>query len=215
MKRPRKRTFHPLRTSIPPDKPRTIAPESMSATAARPWAQTARRKNVGNQSRSNQRQKRLGRAHHTRLRNIAQAHYSPLALLPISRVPQPRTCSPTRHNYPSDGLARHHVYGQTLPFNNPYSSDSIRDGRKQMITIPANSVVKVTGGPTGNDRLIDVLSDGRVVMMFTQDLQVRGEEIPDQSGNVIVRRRSSTTARLDRVPSRSLGIQSTLERPGL
>src|SRR5216684_9312870 len=49
----------------------------MPATTARSWAQTARRKNVGNQSRSNQRQKDSARAHHTRLRNNAQTH-SPL-----------------------------------------------------------------------------------------------------------------------------------------
>lgn len=54
------------------------------------------------------------------------------------------------------------------------------DGRRVAITLPRGAVVKVVAGPTSDgDRLVDVISEGRVVTLFAFDLTVRGTEIKD------------------------------------
>jgi hypothetical protein len=50
-------------------------------------------------------------------------------------------------------------------------------GKRVAVTIPSGAIFKVVSGPRHNDRLIDVLWDGRVVQMFTVDIEVRGTEI--------------------------------------
>jgi len=37
-------------------------------------------------------------------------------------------------------------------------------------------------GPLGNDRMIDILCDGRTLAMFSVDLDTRGTEIKEASG---------------------------------
>ena len=51
------------------------------------------------------------------------------------------------------------------------------EGRPSAVTVPANAVVVVVAGPHNGDRLLDVLLEGRTVMMFTIDVRERGEEI--------------------------------------
>jgi hypothetical protein len=51
-------------------------------------------------------------------------------------------------------------------------------GKREAITIPEKAIVKVISGPTSErDRMVDVLWDGQVVVMFAVDLIARGEEI--------------------------------------
>jgi hypothetical protein len=44
-------------------------------------------------------------------------------------------------------------------------------------TVAVGTVVEVSNGPIDGDRLVDVVWDGRDVMMFTQDLRSRAERI--------------------------------------
>jgi hypothetical protein len=44
-------------------------------------------------------------------------------------------------------------------------------------TVASGTVVEVSDGPIDGDRLVDVIWDGRNVMMFTQDLRSRAERI--------------------------------------
>lgn len=59
--------------------------------------------------------------------------------------------------------------------------DSI-EGKRVAVTVPAGNIVKVTSGPRDdNDRMVDVLWDGRIVVMFAIDVNVRGTEVMPQA----------------------------------
>jgi hypothetical protein len=51
------------------------------------------------------------------------------------------------------------------------------DGKRVGVTIPSGAVIKVVSGPRYYERLTDVLWNGRVVQMFTVDIDARGIEI--------------------------------------
>jgi hypothetical protein len=55
------------------------------------------------------------------------------------------------------------------------------DGNRLAITVPAGETIKVVPGPRHGDRMIDVLWNGRVVMMFAVDVEGRGTEVIDFS----------------------------------
>ena len=44
-------------------------------------------------------------------------------------------------------------------------------------TVASGTVVEVGDGPMEGDKLVDVVWDGRNVMMFTQDLRSRAERV--------------------------------------
>jgi hypothetical protein len=44
-------------------------------------------------------------------------------------------------------------------------------------TVSSGTLVEVAGGPLDGDRLVDVVWNGRKVMMFTQDLRSRAQPI--------------------------------------
>jgi len=70
--------------------------------------------------------------------------------------------------------------GRRFKLENPTLALDVIDGRRVAITLPRGAVVKVVAGPTGDgDRLVDVISEGRVVTLFAFDLTVRGTEIKD------------------------------------
>jgi hypothetical protein len=70
--------------------------------------------------------------------------------------------------------------GRRFKLENPTLALDVVDGRRVAITLPRGAVVKVVAGPTSDgDRLVDVISEGRVVTMFVFDLTVRGTEIKD------------------------------------
>ncbi len=50
------------------------------------------------------------------------------------------------------------------------------DGRMQFLTIRAGALIEVAG-ETQQSGLIDVICDGRLVTMFEQDIEDRGEPI--------------------------------------
>jgi len=51
------------------------------------------------------------------------------------------------------------------------------DGVYVARTVASGTVIEVCSGPLNGDRLLEVVWDGRKVMMFTQDLRSRAELI--------------------------------------
>ncbi len=61
--------------------------------------------------------------------------------------------------------------------NDPTIAMFQEEGRYVARTVASGTVVEVSDGPLDGDRLVDVIWDGRNVMMFTQDLRSRAERI--------------------------------------
>jgi hypothetical protein len=54
----------------------------------------------------------------------------------------------------------------------------VADGNRIATTIPAGQTIRVLSGPRPDDRrMVDVLWGERTLVMFTEDLERRGEEI--------------------------------------
>ena len=52
------------------------------------------------------------------------------------------------------------------------------DDKRVAVTVPAGTIIEVTGGPRPNDRrMVDVRRDGRALVMFLEDVQNRGEAV--------------------------------------
>ena len=52
------------------------------------------------------------------------------------------------------------------------------NGHHQAQTVPVGTVIRIVDGkPFDGERLMDVEWDGKIVMMFTQDLRLRTEEV--------------------------------------
>jgi len=52
------------------------------------------------------------------------------------------------------------------------------DGRRVAIHVPQGEIVKVISGPRPDDkRMVDILWDGRTLVIFADDIQLRGEEV--------------------------------------
>ena len=51
------------------------------------------------------------------------------------------------------------------------------DGPRTAFMIPAGAFVKILSGPNEEDRMIDILWDGRVIAAFAVDIVNRGEEV--------------------------------------
>ena len=56
-------------------------------------------------------------------------------------------------------------------------------GEKRIaVTVPAKQVIEVIRGPRPDDkRMVDVRWDGKVLVMFHEDIEDRGEEIADRA----------------------------------
>ena len=50
---------------------------------------------------------------------------------------------------------------------------------RSILTIPAGDTITVVSRPRDGDRMVDVLWEGKLVLMFAIDVQERGEEITD------------------------------------
>ncbi len=54
------------------------------------------------------------------------------------------------------------------------------EGHRRTLAIPAGEVIKVVAGPTSQpDQMVDVLWQGRVLTMFTLDVNVPGTEVEE------------------------------------
>ena len=55
------------------------------------------------------------------------------------------------------------------------------NGRRIAVTVPADATIKVVSGLSDGSQLLDVLWEGRVVAMFSIDVDRRGIEIAEHS----------------------------------
>jgi late competence protein required for DNA uptake (superfamily II DNA/RNA helicase) len=76
------------------------------------------------------------------------------------------------------------IRGQRYRLNIPTLAIIKQDGHNAPITIPSGAVVKITSGPLDGDRLIDVIWDGKVAMMFTTDILERGVRLEELKRHV-------------------------------
>ena len=76
------------------------------------------------------------------------------------------------------------MQGQVFRLKTPtlgiISSD---DSHRVAVTIPKDAIVTVVNGPLDSNRLVDVLWEGKTVMMFTQDPRNRGERVEGASAS--------------------------------
>ena len=74
--------------------------------------------------------------------------------------------------------------GKEYKLQKPTLALEVIGGKRYTVTIPDGAVLKVLSGPTGaGDRMVDVLFEGRTVVMFAIDVKDRGTEIMDRSAN--------------------------------
>ena len=64
--------------------------------------------------------------------------------------------------------------GQTYSLNSAIFAIHTVDGERTATMVPQGAVVTIQEGPMNGNRLIDVLWDGKLVMMFVIDLKHRG-----------------------------------------
>jgi hypothetical protein len=50
-----------------------------------------------------------------------------------------------------------------------------QNGQRVAVSIPYNAVVTVVNGPLNGNRVVDVMWDEKLVMIFVEDLRARGE----------------------------------------
>ena len=70
--------------------------------------------------------------------------------------------------------------GTQFKLKTPTLASHIVDGKREGVTVPAGAIIKVISGPTGGDRVVDVLWEGRMFVMFAVDLSECGIEITDR-----------------------------------
>ena len=55
------------------------------------------------------------------------------------------------------------------------------DDERVAVLVPADIIIEVTGGPRPSDmRMVDVLWEGKALVMFLEDVQNRGEDVTEQ-----------------------------------
>ena len=55
-------------------------------------------------------------------------------------------------------------------------------GERDVVMVPAGAIVEVISGPKPDDRrMLDVLWDSKVLVMFVEDIKRRGEQIRDKA----------------------------------
>jgi hypothetical protein len=60
-------------------------------------------------------------------------------------------------------------------FNNPTIALFEQDGRHVADTVPAGAIIEISRVALDGDKLLEVVWNGRPVLMFTQDLRKRAE----------------------------------------
>jgi hypothetical protein len=63
---------------------------------------------------------------------------------------------------------------ETYRVNKAILSIYSKDGLRTPIMIPAGAIVTIVEGPLDGQRMVDVLWEGKTVMLFTIDLRERG-----------------------------------------
>lgn len=69
------------------------------------------------------------------------------------------------------------MLGERYRLKTPTLAIMANDGDRIAVTIPIHGEVEVVDGPMNGDRVVDVLWEGKTVMMFTTDLRELGERL--------------------------------------
>jgi hypothetical protein len=56
-------------------------------------------------------------------------------------------------------------------------------GERIPITLPINAIIVLVNGPLDGNRLVDVTWEGKILMMFTQDMRDRCDLLEPASAN--------------------------------
>jgi len=70
--------------------------------------------------------------------------------------------------------------GKRFELGKPTIAIDTVNGTRVAAVIPEGGVIRVISGPTTGDRMVDVLFEGRRLVMFAADAEVRGAEIKEQ-----------------------------------
>jgi hypothetical protein len=72
--------------------------------------------------------------------------------------------------------------GKRFRLNRKTLAVGASEGTKTATYLPEHAIITVKSGPTKTDsRMVEVLWDGRPLIMFVEDIQERGEEVSEQS----------------------------------
>jgi hypothetical protein len=71
------------------------------------------------------------------------------------------------------------MLGQRFKLKKPLLALERPDGHVMGFHLSPGDIVTVKGGPLNGELIVDVEWEGRIVMMFTQDLRQHGELIED------------------------------------
>jgi hypothetical protein len=71
------------------------------------------------------------------------------------------------------------MIGKRFKLKKPLLALERPDGHSKGFHLSPGDVITVKKGPLNGERIVDVEWDGRIVMMFTQDLRDHGEPIDD------------------------------------
>jgi hypothetical protein len=60
------------------------------------------------------------------------------------------------------------------------------DGSRIPVTLPVNALVLLIDGPLDGNRLVEIIWEGKILLMFTQDMRDRCDEL-DKNGEIVER----------------------------
>ncbi len=71
--------------------------------------------------------------------------------------------------------------GKRFKLETPTVAVETVGGKRVAVTVPAGETIKVVSGPRHGDRMMDVLWNGRIIMMFAVDVEERGTEVMEKA----------------------------------
>ena len=72
--------------------------------------------------------------------------------------------------------------GKRFRLNPPTLGILLGDGERIAVQLPKDAIVEVTSGPRPDDqRMVDVVWEGKALAMFVQDIRDRGEQVKGKS----------------------------------
>jgi hypothetical protein len=72
--------------------------------------------------------------------------------------------------------------GKRFRLNAPTLGILLGDGERIAVQLPKDAIVEVTSGPRPDDqRMVDVVWEGKALAMFVQDIRDRGEQVKGKS----------------------------------
>ena len=69
------------------------------------------------------------------------------------------------------------LIGKCFKLVTPTTAVDTVDGKHVAVTVPSGATIKTAAGPRHENGMIDVLWEGRIIMMFAIDVERRAEAI--------------------------------------